>query len=106
LLFAVTFDIAVAFSTFQTGKEENAVAKSGILRAMQQDIRQAFRREEALHEEHLQTGDGSQGRHARAPADQAYKPMDGAGTHIILFILSFFVRFFIHRHVRFRQLAS
>ena len=71
LLFAVTFDIAVAFSTFQTGKEENAVAKSGILRAMQQDIRQAFRREEALHEEHLQTGDGSQGRHARAPADQA-----------------------------------
>ena len=72
LLFAVTFDIAVAFSTFQTGKEENAVATSGILRAMQQDIRQGFRREEALHEEHLQTGDDdSEGGHARAPADQA-----------------------------------
>ena len=71
LLFAVTFDIAVAFSTFQTGKEENAVATSGILRAMQQDIRQGFRREEAPQEGHLQTGDDSEGGHARAPADQA-----------------------------------
>jgi hypothetical protein len=52
-------DIAVAFSTFQTGKEENAVATSGILRAMQQDIHPAFRREEALQQGHLQTGDDS-----------------------------------------------
>jgi hypothetical protein len=52
-------DIAVAFSTFQTGKEENAVATSGILRAMPQDIHPAFRREEALQQGHLQKGDGS-----------------------------------------------
>ena len=71
LLFAVTFDIAVAFSTFQTGKEENAVAKSGILRAVQQGIRQALRREEALQQQHLQAGDDSEGGYARAPADQA-----------------------------------
>jgi hypothetical protein len=30
----------------------------------------------------------------------------GAGTHITLSILSFFVRFFIHRHIRFCRLAS
>jgi hypothetical protein len=38
-------DIAVAFSAFQTGKEENAVATSGILPAMQPEIQSGLRRE-------------------------------------------------------------
>jgi hypothetical protein len=56
LLFAVTL---ISPLPFQTGKEENAVATSGILRAMQQKIQSELRRDKALQQEHLQTGDGS-----------------------------------------------
>jgi hypothetical protein len=64
LLFAVAL---ISPLPFQTGEEENAVATSGILRAMQQEIQSELRRDKALQQGHLQTGDGSEGGHARAP---------------------------------------
>jgi hypothetical protein len=48
-------------------RKRRRLATSGILRAMQQDIQPESRRDKALRQEHLQTGDGSGGGHARAP---------------------------------------